>query len=588
MRLRRLHPALQLLVLIAVVLIPARPAAAFDGDMHFFMTYYVARSCGFTREQSRRIAALCLAADYNPKLEPGIVYDPRTKVQAKPELQNRRVWFHAFRNQQKMAFPGSIYKDSPQLGSADAAIRAQRLRLMENAVAIGNPGLLLHFVQDEMSHYGYGSIWGHGDWHVFFGQPKKIEKERVRRVRADHGTTTDFLSYESRPNGPTFQVVANTVETLRVFSQRMNALGVTQPFVEPSEADLRRVFDRLAAADAAPAPTAGNYVAQAHPGLVAADTVLRSELAAVGESLPWEPPVVDPFFGQDVIYELWVGNLYYLGRMPDGSGIRPPRRLDAPDPDTQFFNGVPLWMPVSLTVDEAPDGSKLILRRVSERRGDEAVEIGRAEPDEAGGWEFKWVPVGKLEAFLEWREMKSDLSQVIEVLDLPLFARYPLVHFSFFHGVGIVANGEFPEGSFRASFVTNRLRTPIDVDVDANFLGREQNPFWLRTLISGENTGPWSVVIDQSHPVGFLTLTATANRTSLDFQDQFGTRQRAYGSATLKISGSDGSYSLSFQFNGKYVDGAGREVSVSRSFSAELPGPAQVWGLAGDPVVEIG
>ncbi len=153
----------------------ARPALAYEYDVHFALTYYMARAVGFTPTQSIRIATLDASVDTSEATDPA----PTDLSVFSPEKYRVRVTFHAFLDTDRwpnatQPFPPHIVPIGPRLVDplfAHDFSEANRARGLESAVLGahvqwakkngGNPGVLLHYVQDIYGHWGYGAGGGH-------------------------------------------------------------------------------------------------------------------------------------------------------------------------------------------------------------------------------------------------------------------------------------------------------------------------------------------------------------------------------------------------------------------------------------------
>jgi len=63
-------PRLALGSVAGLLLFWSSPAAAYYDDVHYALTYYIARRAGFTPQQALRIARANLSTDYSPPTEP--------------------------------------------------------------------------------------------------------------------------------------------------------------------------------------------------------------------------------------------------------------------------------------------------------------------------------------------------------------------------------------------------------------------------------------------------------------------------------------------------------------------------------------
>lgn len=204
---------------------------AFDDDTHYAFTYYMARECGYTPLQARRMASADVSVDSvdSPATEP--VGNGRSQGLAAVGISNKarvpRVAFHAFMDGTKFG--------SNEEGPAIAAIHTQEMVLLAMARTMRNPGVLLHFIQDEYAHAGYESLGGHwlsADAAVDTLVRSKAPGVSVAEVMRDvfprgitladvslpMGSTTDYLSY--RPDKSN-RMVDHTVNALRDFMLAM-------------------------------------------------------------------------------------------------------------------------------------------------------------------------------------------------------------------------------------------------------------------------------------------------------------------------------------------------------------------------------
>ena len=188
--------AMTILVMsVCLLTIALRPAHAYWDDVHYYLTYYVARLTGFTPLQAYRIAAANLSTDYDKNTEPtqpdqsealfGFADPPPV------ERQNPRWKFHAFRNQVKFRDPVG---NGTQAQQGIAMVAKQRDELYQAGVRANNPGMFLHSFQDEVPHAGFGSAWGHN-----FNPDKPAEStEAARRAGLHIGGSVDWLSFHDK------------------------------------------------------------------------------------------------------------------------------------------------------------------------------------------------------------------------------------------------------------------------------------------------------------------------------------------------------------------------------------------------------
>ncbi|MBI1356371.1 MAG: hypothetical protein GC160_18675 [Acidobacteria bacterium] len=232
-----LRPALLACVLTA-------PAGAYYDDVHFHLTYYVARMVGFSPDQAARIAGANVSVDYSQRTEPVQGFWPTAGTQAP------RVRFHAFRDEN--SYPASI-GEMEQAAEADRAIRGQQVQLWNTGLEDRNPGAFLHFFQDRWPHHKYGSKGGHwSDSSDTFG----FGNLAIAVVaRLPQGGTTDWLSYQQKLSASE-QARSNErllEDTARALGRFMQMAGLGTPKTV-SAADHRDVLEALRQANPHPEP----------------------------------------------------------------------------------------------------------------------------------------------------------------------------------------------------------------------------------------------------------------------------------------------------------------------------------------------
>jgi hypothetical protein len=123
---------------------------AFYDDTHYSLTYFIARSCGYTPMQAWRVASADVGVDYSGLSEPEQV----ERVKAIEETaHDSRIRFHAMWDYR---LPVTTSRSL-----APAGLRGQEIVLGRLGDTQRNPGVLLHFLQDEAPHAGYSSWGGH-------------------------------------------------------------------------------------------------------------------------------------------------------------------------------------------------------------------------------------------------------------------------------------------------------------------------------------------------------------------------------------------------------------------------------------------
>jgi len=115
----------------------------YDDDTHLALTYYLAIKVGYTPDEARMIANANIRVDYDKKTSPLNYFDLKVRGD-----------HHAFVDN------AGFLDASMNKKLAEGYLKARKDELREEAVKKGNPGSLLHFVQDSYSHEGYGNLLG--------------------------------------------------------------------------------------------------------------------------------------------------------------------------------------------------------------------------------------------------------------------------------------------------------------------------------------------------------------------------------------------------------------------------------------------
>lgn len=218
-----------LIVMISLLLTLAPAAHAYDDDTHYWLTYYLARKVGYTREQADRIAAADLSVDYSPQTNPLF---PHTI-----HPSHVRADLHAFpstkavkkcRSEARKSNPALKLKENKrQLEEAvnrcvEPLQKKEQGELWEAAINSGNPGVFLHFYQDLFSHRGFTSRIGH--------------------YRAGH--LPDFLASDPER---AHRMATETVCKLREFMAQHWHLAVLPP--EPDSQEISDIVDQFISAN---------------------------------------------------------------------------------------------------------------------------------------------------------------------------------------------------------------------------------------------------------------------------------------------------------------------------------------------------
>jgi hypothetical protein len=217
-------------------------ATAYYDDVHYGLTYVVARMVGYTPQQAYRIASACVSIDYSKKTEPVQVYGAATGNLLITPDEPPRWRFHAFRNEGM--FPTSVGGANP---AAEREILKQRIELYNLGFDEQNPGPYLHFYQDELPHRGYTSNGGH--WFRQTLLATRIATSLIAAAGLPIGGTTDWLSYrfqassgdpavaQGQPDSNT-ALVFNTHKTLSAIMTRLSKGNIKpRPFPAAGSAE---------------------------------------------------------------------------------------------------------------------------------------------------------------------------------------------------------------------------------------------------------------------------------------------------------------------------------------------------------------
>jgi hypothetical protein len=229
---------------LVVLLLCATPAFGYYDDVHYALTYYVARAVGYTQEQAYRVASACVSVDYSPATEP--VQAGISAIYELPRAQEPRWRFHAFRNEIKFK---DVVGNGADAAAADQMIREQRTQLWNQAKELGNPGVFLHFFEDEVPHARYGTRAGH--WPV----TEERNVQLAYKYDLPIGSTTDWLSYRSLESNLT--LIRQTASSLTTFLQQVS------PHQPPRALDVAKataVVNALRAVNPAPVPLEGKSI----------------------------------------------------------------------------------------------------------------------------------------------------------------------------------------------------------------------------------------------------------------------------------------------------------------------------------------
>ncbi len=254
------------LILVAGTLgVGVAPAQAYYDDIHYALTYYIARMTGCTPEQSYRLASANVSVDWSPPTEPVQGIWPTTAT------QEPRAKFHAMRDESR--FPGSI-GDGSNAGdggknaiAADQAIRDQSVKLLVAGIEAKNPGVFLHFFQDREPHARYGTRGGHwvdtldtptGNPFMFPPITPMNLAMLFQHFPGGMGGTTDWLSFQHQkdPRDPEANVrlVRQTADILGTAMRKMYGVKDGRPCLRalPASSEYMPVLAGLRAANSFP------------------------------------------------------------------------------------------------------------------------------------------------------------------------------------------------------------------------------------------------------------------------------------------------------------------------------------------------
>lgn len=198
---------------------PTNSVHAYYDDVHYALTYYIAREIGYTPEQALRLAGATVSIDYYEATEP--VQAGLSSLLALPRAAEPRWRFHAFRNEIKFKNPVGSGADAEK---ADLMIREQRLFLWKQSIEDRNPGAFLHFFQDEVPHARYGTSFGHWPLAPVAGSDLFYAHERDNLPT---GGTTDWLTHYTEAENMT--LATQTATALTTFMRRISPYQKPRP-----------------------------------------------------------------------------------------------------------------------------------------------------------------------------------------------------------------------------------------------------------------------------------------------------------------------------------------------------------------------
>lgn len=261
--------ALARLVALALTIMPVGAVAYYD-DVHYALTYYIARQTGYTPEQAMRVASACSRVDFDERTEPvqlsGQLMALITPLPA--TIHGPRALFHSFRDESDDA-KRVIGNETDGQAAQDEVLK--RLRAL-GEFCVGttkNPGVFLHAYQDWIPHYGFGTFWGHNP-------AQESQFERHMRQGLTLGSTTDWIGH--RP-ADVLRLCASTSGELIPSLNRISPHQYARGYYA---SEYEKLVARLANANPAPEPLDTNldrlcfiYVGLKDKG-APADSVIRA------------------------------------------------------------------------------------------------------------------------------------------------------------------------------------------------------------------------------------------------------------------------------------------------------------------------
>ncbi len=229
------------LALAVLTVIASTLSFGYYDDVHYALTYYMARKSGFTAIQAYRIASVCVSVDYDEDTEPvqKLGQFLQTLKLSDSIAQAPRFSFHAMRDVRE--HPKSVGKGEDAAAAQGDVSRQLDSLFTSSLHSEGNLGAFLHALQDEMPHRGYGTAWGH--WPVEVGAVEEY---------AGHGLpiggTTDWISYRE------FDVVTGAQKSssyMRRFLEKVSPHQLYRPYDENA---FSRLVAKLAQANPFPKP----------------------------------------------------------------------------------------------------------------------------------------------------------------------------------------------------------------------------------------------------------------------------------------------------------------------------------------------
>ena len=160
-------------LLLAMLLGVSRVSFAYDNDVHYCLTYFLARKAGFSVRQARQIASGAVAVDWAPATEPLQVnntLNPNKLVKSDTLASDVRAKYHSFADSnvyaeiEKGQLASGATPAHAAMVASEAALQSRNARqkaLWKQGLRAGNCGIYVHFYQDIYSHGKYWSYAGH-------------------------------------------------------------------------------------------------------------------------------------------------------------------------------------------------------------------------------------------------------------------------------------------------------------------------------------------------------------------------------------------------------------------------------------------
>lgn len=173
---------------LAALLLSASSAHAYYDDVHYGLTYYIARQTGFTSQQAYRIASACSEVDWDERTEP-VQLGAQLQALLSPlggNIHQPRMRFHAFRNESDPV--RQVIGNEPDgMAAQDEVMKSLQDLFKFTARVTKNPGVYLHALQDVVPHHGYGTFWGHNPAQYSYFE-RHIHQGMIM------GSTTDWVA----------------------------------------------------------------------------------------------------------------------------------------------------------------------------------------------------------------------------------------------------------------------------------------------------------------------------------------------------------------------------------------------------------